>query len=240
MKKVISYTLYGNNEKYTSGAIINCEMVKQYYPGWQARYYVGKTVNDEIVQALIKLGAEIIKVDIKEDASASLWRFLIFCDFSVDAAILRDTDSTITKREVAAVQEWLDSGKSYHIMRDHPHHSSLMLAGLWGAKSEKLRNIKELIDEYLPEKYNWGIDQEFLSDIIYPKTKGDVIVHDSFFFFEKHKRVPYKRKGYEFVGEALDESERIQQRAVIKKFKSNKYKMFKHHTKEYLRYYNLI
>ncbi len=43
-------------------------------------------------------------------------------DEMVDTLMSRDSDSAITFREEEAVGEWLDSNKSFHIMRDHPAH----------------------------------------------------------------------------------------------------------------------
>ena len=48
--------------------------------------------------------------------------------------ISRDLDSCMTVRETAAVKEWLDSDKTFHIMRDHPDHVSNIIAGMWGIK----------------------------------------------------------------------------------------------------------
>ena len=38
-------------------------------------------------------------------------------------------DSWVLDREVAAVQEWVGSGRTFHVMRDHPNHKAVMLAG---------------------------------------------------------------------------------------------------------------
>ena len=43
-KRVVSYGLYGTNPKYTTGAIRNAELVKIYFPGWVARFYVDNSV----------------------------------------------------------------------------------------------------------------------------------------------------------------------------------------------------
>ena len=50
------------------------------------------------------------------------WRFLALNDPLVDIFIVRDTDSRINIREERAVNEWLESDKLLHVMRDHPHH----------------------------------------------------------------------------------------------------------------------
>lgn len=41
--------------------------------------------------------------------------------------VSRDLDSKISARETAAVDEWLQSKKSFHIMRDNPQHGTAML-----------------------------------------------------------------------------------------------------------------
>ena len=48
--------------------------------------------------------------------------------------ISRDLDSRFSDREQAAVEEWLNSSKKFHIMRDHPRHRPAMLGGTWGCK----------------------------------------------------------------------------------------------------------
>ncbi|XP_053638593.2 uncharacterized protein [Cherax quadricarinatus] len=63
-----------------------------------------------------------------------MWRLAPMGDAQVTVLLPRDTDSMIIQREVDAVREWLSSGKQFHIMRDHPKHDSLLLAGLWGVR----------------------------------------------------------------------------------------------------------
>jgi hypothetical protein len=236
MKKIISYSLYGAIPKYLDGALRNCELVKTFYPGWIPRFYVGDSVPYKTIQSLKEIGAEIEKIKGDEDERGTLWRFLVFKDLNVSIAMIRDVDSTITKREVTAVNEWLVSNKSCHIMRDHPHHSHIMLAGLWGAKTDQLRNIENLIDKYDFNTVSRGIDQDFLRDIIYPEMKNDVLVHDSFFYYEPHIKFSTPRVDFDFVGESLDLEERDFQRHIIESFEKDKFGKIKHHVKGYLNY----
>ena len=49
------------------------------------------------------------------------WRFLPLLDPMVDIMLCRDMDSLITRREVAAVDQWLkNSSGTFHLMHDHP------------------------------------------------------------------------------------------------------------------------
>ena len=49
MKKVISFSLWGTNKKYTIGAIENAKLALEYYPGWICRYYIASSVPKEII-----------------------------------------------------------------------------------------------------------------------------------------------------------------------------------------------
>ena len=55
-KRVISFGLYGNNFKYTNGAIENAKLAKVYFPGWTCRYYVTSDVAGEIKAELVSQG----------------------------------------------------------------------------------------------------------------------------------------------------------------------------------------
>ena len=55
-----------------------------------------------------------------------IWRFLPILDSQVSHFMSRDLDSVVTQREVDAVEEWLKSNKSFHVMRDHPNHEVII------------------------------------------------------------------------------------------------------------------
>ena len=81
-----------------------------------------------------------------------LWRFLPVLDPTVDLMVSRDLDSRLTTREQTAVEDWLNTGLAFHVMRDNPHHGTEILGGMWGARMESgLRTtlaeaMKKLLD----------------------------------------------------------------------------------------------
>ena len=96
------------------------------------------------------------------------------------------------KREVDATEEWLQSGKSLHVMRDHPFHSVPMLAGLWGTRktgsSEVWRDVwKEIWTDIIADPISVSDrgkkepDQTLLSRHVWGRVPGGVVQHDSFF-----------------------------------------------------------
>jgi hypothetical protein len=204
MKKVISFSLWGDNPIYTIGAIRNAELSKEIYPDWVCRYYIGKSTPKDIIEKLNSFdNTEVIEMESDGDWTGMFWRFYAAGDEDVDVVIVRDCDSRVNIREKEAVDEWLNSDKGFHIMRDHPYHTTEILGGMWGSKKGVVSNIKNLIDTYVKGNF-WQVDQNFLKEQIYPQIKNNCLVHDE--FFEK-KPFPSKRPKNLFVGQAFKEND---------------------------------
>ena len=204
MKKVISFSLWGDNPKYTVGAIKNADIAEELFPEWICRFYIGKSVPEDILNQLKeKNNTQIIQMDEDGDWSGMFWRFHPCSEDDVDVVLSRDTDSRLTQREKDAIDEWLESDKGFHIMRDHPWHAAPILGGMWGCKKGTLTEMSSLIDSIQKGDF-WQVDQIFLRDYIYPLVKDKAFVHDD--FFEK-KPFPTKRNNLEFIGEVYDEND---------------------------------
>ena len=207
-KKLITFSLWGDNPKYTIGAIKNAILAKEIYPGWTCRYYVGKSVPQDILESLESLNnTEIIKINEDGNWSGMFWRFYPSSENDVEVMISRDCDSRLNLREKAAVDEWLISDKGFHIMRDHPHHGTEILGGMWGVKQSVIKNIKELINNFTKGEF-WQVDQIFLKQIIYPMVKDNSMVHDEFHQYNNDKKpFPTVRLNKEFVGDVFDKND---------------------------------
>ena len=135
MKKIISYSLWGDTPMYNVGAVENAVNAEELYPDWICRYYVGESVPNETLEKLAsKANTELIMVKSSNDWTGMFWRFFAIDDS--DVTIFRDTDSRLSNRERIAVNEWLESYQPLHIMRDHPLHSERIMGGMWGVKSK--------------------------------------------------------------------------------------------------------
>lgn len=206
-KKIISFSLWGNQSKYLVGAIENVKLARTIYPGWICRFYVGRSTWNDMTKFMAELesyeNTEIVKM--KEDGNweGMFWRFLPCSDKEVDVMLSRDADSRLSLREKSAVDEWLASDKLFHIIRDHPFHDVKILGGLWGAKKGAVPNMKQLIGNYSKGNF-WQVDQNFLSEIIYPLIKDNVLIHDE---FHGGKNILLQRNEFEFIGDSFDEHE---------------------------------
>ena len=204
MKKIIAFALWGDNPKYTIGAIKNANLSKEFYPDWISRFYVHKDVDISIINEIKSAqNTEISIVNETPDWKSMFWRFFPVFDNDTECFICRDCDSRLSDREVAAVNEWSNSDKLVHIMRDHPWHRFVMLGGMIGFKKEAFGILINSLSNFNPTN-EYGTDYVFFNNVLYPQVKGLSLVHDE--FFEK-KPFPTKRKNFEFVGEVYDEND---------------------------------
>jgi len=206
MKKIISFSLWGDNPVYNVGAIRNAELAKDVYPDWVCRYYYGTSTLESTIEKLKEFdNVELINMGVEGDWDGMFWRFYPSSDDDVDVVIVRDCDSRVNLREKYAVDEWLNSDKGFHIMRDHPAHGTEILGGMWGSKKGTIKEMKQLIDEYVKGDF-WQVDQNFLREKIYPIVKLNCVVHDEFF---EHTPFPTEREYKTFVGQAFNENDEM-------------------------------
>ena len=204
-KKVIAFSLWGTDKKYTLGAIRNAVLANEIYEGWTCRFYCGEDVTKGIKKTLAWNGAEVVEMG-GADWNGMFWRFL--AADGDDVMISRDTDSRLSLREKAAVDEWLESDKDFHIMRDHPYHQTEILGGMWGARNGILKGIKEMIATYDTRDFDnkYQVDQNFLREEIYPLVLHKAMVHDEYFNDPTRQPFPISRiNEKDFVGQVYDE-----------------------------------
>eukprot|EP00616_Rhizochromulina_sp_CCMP1243_P000457 CAMPEP_0118983654 /NCGR_PEP_ID=MMETSP1173-20130426/35979_1 /TAXON_ID=1034831 /ORGANISM="Rhizochromulina marina cf, Strain CCMP1243" /LENGTH=557 /DNA_ID=CAMNT_0006934251 /DNA_START=89 /DNA_END=1762 /DNA_ORIENTATION=- len=210
-KRVISYGLYGSNPKYVQGGIRNAELVKVYFPGWVARFYMDNTVPAKAVAELQAKGAEIIRVeDIKGGIAGMFWRFLVADDPSVDRYIVRDSDSRLNARERFAVEEWIRSGKGVHTIRDHPNHDRPLNGGLWGGVHGAVKGMSKMVRSF-SNKGRYGGDLHFLNDLVWPQIKNNQLGHDAYSCQKYPNSIPFPTKrpdNYQHVGQVFDATDK--------------------------------
>jgi len=205
--KYLSFSLWGDKPIYNVGAIRNAELWKTIYWDWQMVVYYDNTVPKETIDKLNEL--DVLTFDMTEKKLYGMfWRFFAVNLPNSEYSIFRDTDSRITMRERLAVDEWVNSNKTLHVMRDHPAHYIPfgndrlgILGGMWGIKSKKI-DLVGMIESFAKDKnLTYGSDQTFLREI-YSTFEKDRTTHDN--FFEK-KPFPIDREYGRFVGDRIDE-----------------------------------
>ncbi|MEM7190034.1 MAG: hypothetical protein AAF439_10530, partial [Pseudomonadota bacterium] len=188
-RNIISFSLWGADRRYIIGAQNNAIVARYLYPGWTCRFFVDDSVPAQALQSLASQGAQVIKAPVAWPAAqyGLFWRFLVEDDPNIDFYLIRDADSVMNIKERAAVEDWLASGQSFHVMRDLPAHSELILAGMWGAHRGNIGGMARRVQNHIANAKKMMnhriIDQEFLRQEIWPIVRQDVLVHDDWFDF---------------------------------------------------------
>jgi hypothetical protein len=203
--RVISLGLFGPNKKYILGSLKFVASARKHLPEWKIVFFVGESVSELHLEKLQLLGAIVYKIEGAEGLSASAWRFRNWLLGNPERVIIRDADSVVTSREAKAVEQWVNSGRTAHIIRDHPFHSAPILAGLWGIRPMAAEWFKEEVRKY---SFNdtYGSDQDFLATIVYPKIVSSCLVHASFHIHEQEGSLGSFQDGHTRLGSFCGES----------------------------------
>lgn len=210
-KKLITFSVFGDNPIYTKGLIKNLELADEIYSEWIPRIYLFDPSKDLIKEVNFFENAEVEIIPRNDFGFVpTMFRFLPFSETDVSYFISRDTDSRLSWRERYAVDEWIESGKTFHIMKDHPYHHTPdfpILAGMFGAKGGIIPEFKEnffngMVKKLVYEKK--GIDQHYLKYVYDLYAINDNLTHHQDTFptprnFEKDK--------IHFVGQVFDEND---------------------------------
>jgi hypothetical protein len=106
LKKIISFSLWGTNQKYTYGAIKNADLALTVYPDWICRYYIGNSVPNEVLQELgNRKNVEIVQMNEEGSWNSMFWRFIPICEDDTEIMISRDCDSRLSMREKLCVDD---------------------------------------------------------------------------------------------------------------------------------------
>jgi len=193
-RNLIVFSLWGSDARYLTGAVNNAIVARYLYPGWQCRFYVDGSVPPPAIKSLLQQRAQVRMApkDLPAGQYGLFWRFLVEDDPEVDLYLVRDADSVMNIKERAAVEDWLASDRAFHVMRDLPTHSELILAGMWGAHRGNLGTMRARIETHVAaemKKVNNKItDQVFLRTAIWPIVRQSVLVHDAHFDFGEVRR----------------------------------------------------
>ncbi len=184
-ENIISFSLYGGQPRYCETLLKNVEVARELYPDWICRIYLDDSVPQHVWQRLKQSNSELVDMSHEKTIFPTLWRFLVMDDPGVKRYIVRDADSLLSEREVAAVEAWLHSDKWFHHMRDYFSHTELLLAGMWGGCHGVFHNTEQQMRDFIAqyegsERYT---DQYFLKVALWPTARESLLNHDDIFNF---------------------------------------------------------
>jgi len=196
VRKIFAISVFGNNPRYVIGAYKQVHLAKYFYPDFERVLFVDNP-------SLYKLDATVVPM---ASGDGQFWRFLAG---ATDAAVIfRDADSRTTIREIGAVEEWLQSGKTLHMIRDHDRHTpdvAKIFAGNFGFRGPWPIQVLAPMVEAMNGPSRYGRDQDFLRDYVYPLYEHDSLTHWTDGWFGETRAT--LSNPYEFVGQGWDEND---------------------------------
>lgn len=172
---IVAYSLFGNKPMYVHGAIINAKMCRFIYPGFIPRFYVDESVSQAVRQSLTDLCAEVIDMPKSNGTEGTLWRLLALEERGVDFVLIRDADSRLSRRDREFFDQWIASGKNWHVVRDSPFHVRPVILSMFNS-----RHPIKLPPLPFTKTGAYGVDEIFFRDHVLPDLTHSLAVHDLF------------------------------------------------------------
>lgn len=193
---VFSFSLWGTNPKYTEGMIQNARQIEQQFPTARVWVYMAEDVPTGIKARLTECSnVAIVPIKRQEGALSMFDRFTAIDDSDCDIMFVRDADSRVHDRDAACVYDFLASDKALHVIRDHYHHKSRIMGGMWGFRKQKdMPSLKSLIEKWRatnPYRIDYYCDQHFLNEVVYPMHNKNMMVHDRNNTVEGEDKTPF-------------------------------------------------
>ncbi len=184
-ENVIAYCLWGNDPRYHVPLLENARIRAHLFPAWTIRVYHDDTVDHAYLATLAGHGVALHRMALPPGTPPHrrlLWRFEVVADPTVRRFLCRDADSLLSVKERVAVDAWLQSRCWFHAMRDWYTHTDLLLAGMWGGVGNVLPPVATMMASYTAWRMeNDHVDQDVLSETVWPTIRNHVLLHDSVF-----------------------------------------------------------
>jgi hypothetical protein len=219
LRVVVSFSLYGDVERYIYGLYENCKIINKIYPDFWIYVFIGNDFNHDIFDGKLDTFSNVLLFKTEKSGLENRSHRFFAIDFpEVDIMFSRDLDSIVNLRDQYCINKFIESDKRFQIIRDNRNHSTEILAGMWGIKKGLVQTkIRDLFDKFKSENlleivgqkhFEIESDQHFLTRFIYPVVKHESLVFDEYFNYPGE--TPQKiiapiiyfpeSNGYDFVG----------------------------------------
>jgi hypothetical protein len=212
LRKVVSFSLYGNVQKYIQGLYENGKQINKIYPDFWIYVYLGNDFDKSVLDGKFDDIKNLLFIETGRSGHEVMsYRFFSIDGDEVGISFSRDLDSIINLRDQYCINEFIKSDKKFQIIRDCESHRTEILGGMWGIKKGLLNfKIEDKFNLFKKESnlFRYGSDQTFLSKYIYPIVVANAVIFDEYFKFpgETPRKIiapvvyfPNTR-GYDYVG----------------------------------------
>ena len=178
--RIISYCLFRSEPSFIEGAVANTQIASKIFPEWIVRIYHDDTVPSKALESIRSDNVQLVNITTKIPfVPKHMWNLFVLSDPCLERYLIRSIDSRLTAREKGAVDIWIDSGKQFHIMRDHPVHVNYSIPnGMWGGIKDAVPDMISLIHKYIKNSKEYGTIHNFLNKEMWQFAKTSVYQYD--------------------------------------------------------------
>lgn len=209
MVKVFCFCIFGGQKKYCQGLIENLKIINREFPDFETWIYVGVGVPEEYLsQYATYSNVKLIQTS-GDGMDLACNRAFPIDDPDVEVSFSRDADSRIHARDIWCIKEFINSDFKFNIIRDNFWHKTKITGGSWGLKKGLVgSSIKKLHADWTTGENQYGIDQDFFEQVLYPLVKDDMLVLSNIVAFKDEqnvRRIPhYLYNRFDFVLNVFD------------------------------------
>lgn len=211
--KVVSFCIYGSNEKYCRGLLENIIIIKNKLPNFYVFIYVGNGVPENYINLYSSYDKVKLIYTNRIGHDNMINRFFAIDEDNVELMIVRDADSRIHNRDLWCIHHFISSHFAAHTIRDHPDHQAKIMGGLWGLKkgllNDKIKNIYSFYNNKSSVINQMQHDQYFLRNAIYNLIKKYLIIYtnDHKLTLENDENIcliPFPIENNDFCGQVVE------------------------------------
>jgi hypothetical protein len=173
---VVSYSLFGNYDKYSVTLLKSISNIQKLMKTWYARVYVGADIPSTTLDSLTSAGAQVYVMGPNAPIGfeGALWRYLPAAENLPFVSL--DADDLFDKKVRHNIKKWLASGLPF---ANFSKHSCIvpLAAGLWSARPFKINGILQSPIPNIASEINgycelwFGFDEAFLKTYVWPLFK---------------------------------------------------------------------
>ena len=213
--KVFSFSLFGSGEKYWHGMYKNIELIESQFPDWKIYIWIGDGVSEDVILYLNDRKSVKLIPTRQSGLINMSYRFFSIDFEEVEVMCVRDADSRITPRDAACIEDFINSEKLFHIIRDHPNHHHTIMGGMWGIKKGLLNGGLQKAFDLWRQSHTatefWN-DMDFLREFFYPRCLPYSMIHDELQHLEPKEwhtpfRIPLDDQKLHFIGQVYEFNE---------------------------------
>lgn len=193
LRKIISFSLYGDSDEYYTKFILNTPLYKEYFFDFEIFLYAEINLATKLEYHCKLNNICLILKERLSEADGMFWRFEPIINELGDLCVVRDVDYLPSSFELNLLNEFFSSNKGFHILRTHYDHKMPILGGLFAIKKECYHHFiigyNNWIKKNIYSNIYYNDDQLFLAKYVYNEIKEKSLIHTSnvAFLFEKYK-----------------------------------------------------